>query len=98
MHCERVSGIYQTQIWYGDALSLFFFLSLSLSLSLSFSVSLFLSLSLSLVRINNGPMVLVNPVTLDGKTFVPCSYGYAMTIRRSQGSTLELGASVSVCW
>jgi hypothetical protein len=96
MHCERVSGIYQTQIWYGDALSLFFFLSLSLSLFLCLSLSL--SLSLSLVRINNGPMVLVNPVTLDGKTFVPCSYGYAMTIRRSQGSTLELGASVSVCW
>ena len=96
MHCERVSGIYQTQIWYGDALSLFFFLSRSLSLFLCLSLSL--SLSLSLVRINNGPMVLVNPVTLDGKTFVPCSYGYAMTIRRSQGSTLELGASVSVCW
>jgi len=36
--------------------------------------------------------VLVHPVNLDGKTFVPCSYGYAMTIRRSQGSTLELGA------
>ena len=76
--------------------SLSFFFSLSLSLFLCLSLSL--SLSLSLVRINNGPMVLVNPVTLDGKTFVPCSYGYAMTIRRSQGSTLELGASVSVCW
>ena len=78
--------------------SLSFFFSLSLSLSLFLCLSLSLSLSLSLVRINNGPMVLVKPVTLDGKTFVPCSYGYAMTIRRSQGSTLELGASVSVCW
>ncbi len=33
--------------------------------------------------------ILVHPITMDGKTFVPFCYGYAMTIRRSQGSTLE---------
>ena len=32
---------------------------------------------------------LVHPVSFDGQHFMPYCYGYAMTIRRAQGSTLD---------
>ena len=40
------------------------------------------------VKTPSGMRILVHPVRMDGRTFVPFCYGYAMTIRRSQGSTL----------
>ena len=40
-------------------------------------------------------MLVVHPVAQDGKIFMPCGYGYAMTIRRAQGSTLGL---VAICF
>ena len=36
-------------------------------------------------------MVLVHPVEEDGARFLPCCYGYATTIRRAQGASLEHG-------
>jgi hypothetical protein len=36
-----------------------------------------------------GVRLLVHPVRYDGATFMPYIYGYAMTMRRAQGSTLE---------
>jgi len=43
-------------------------------------------------RLSTGAMVLVHPITIGQRTFLPCCYGYATTIRRSQGSSLHLGA------
>jgi hypothetical protein len=43
------------------------------------------------VRLTSGTMCLVHPIHVDGRTFLPCCYGYATTIRRAQGSTLHLG-------
>ena len=37
----------------------------------------------------HGVRLLVHPVHVDGKMFMPASYAYAMTIRRAQGSTLD---------
>ncbi len=37
-----------------------------------------------------GVRILVHPVMYDGEHFMPFCYGYAMTIRRSQGSTMEM--------
>ena len=36
--------------------------------------------------------LLVHPITDGGDYFLPCTYGYATTIRRAQGSSLGLGA------
>ena len=36
-----------------------------------------------------GHVLLVHPVRIDGVTFLPCAYGYATTIRKAQGSTLD---------
>ena len=33
--------------------------------------------------------LLIHPVSMDGETFMPVTYAYAITIRRAQGSTLE---------
>ena len=33
------------------------------------------------MKLTHGSMVLVHPIHADGKTFLPCAYGYAMTIR-----------------
>jgi hypothetical protein len=33
------------------------------------------------MRLTHGALVLVHPITQDGSTFLPCAYGYAMTIR-----------------
>ena len=35
--------------------------------------------------------MLVHPIEEDGQTFLPCCYGYATTIRRAQGASLEQG-------
>lgn len=34
------------------------------------------------MRLTHGAMVLVHPIFAEGRTFLPCAYGYAMTIRR----------------
>ena len=36
-----------------------------------------------------GNMVLVHPMKENGYTFLPCCYGYATTLRRAQGASLE---------
>lgn len=40
---------------------------------------------------DTGNMVLVHPMEEDGQLFLPCCYGYATTIRRAQGASLEQG-------
>ena len=42
------------------------------------------------LRSNNDVRILVHPVHVDGRTFLPCAYAYATTIRRAQGSTLQV--------
>ena len=45
------------------------------------------------MRLSSGVMVLVHPIHAGGEQpFLPCTYGYATTIRRAQGSSLEQGA------
>lgn len=39
------------------------------------------------VKICTGVMVRVHPIFHDTRCFVPCTYGYATTIRRAQGDT-----------
>ena len=60
-----------------------------------------LSMTIFSVKLSSGTMVLVHPIVEewrdeDGGTyrrsFLPCSYGYSTTIRRAQGSTMDLGA------
>lgn len=48
------------------------------------------------LKTDRGVMLLVHPVAQDGQVFMPCSYGYAMTIRRAQGSTLGIVALCAV--
>ena len=36
-------------------------------------------------------MVLIHPMEENGMTFLPCCYGYATTIRRAQGASLDIG-------
>ena len=44
------------------------------------------------VRLNEtGNMVIVSPIHEDGQVFLPCCYGYATTIRRVQGASLNYG-------
>ena len=38
-----------------------------------------------------GNMVIVSPMEEDGQVFLPCCYGYATTIRRVQGASLNYG-------
>ena len=38
-----------------------------------------------------GNMVLVHPIEENGELFLPCCYGYATTIRRAQGASLDQG-------
>ncbi|CAK0851570.1 unnamed protein product, partial [Prorocentrum cordatum] len=44
------------------------------------------------LRTTENTRLLVHYVFADGQKFMPCTYGWAMTIRRSQGSTLDMGA------
>ena len=39
----------------------------------------------------SGNYVLVHPMLEDGAVFLPCCYGYATTIRRAQGASLDMG-------
>ena len=41
--------------------------------------------------VGTGNLVLVHPMFEDGATFLPCCYGYATTVRRAQGASLDLG-------
>jgi hypothetical protein len=41
--------------------------------------------------IGTGNMVLVHPMEEDGQIFLPCCYGYATTVRRAQGWSLDMG-------
>ena len=41
--------------------------------------------------LETGNMVIVSPMEEDGQVFLPCCYGYATTIRRVQGASLNYG-------
>ena len=41
--------------------------------------------------VGTGNLVLVHPIYEDGATFLPCCYGYATTVRRAQGASLDHG-------
>ena len=41
--------------------------------------------------LGTGNMVLVHPMEEEGQVFLPCCYGYATTVRRAQGASLEQG-------
>jgi len=43
------------------------------------------------VLLSSGSRVVVHPIRMGRKTFLPCCYGYATTIRRAQGSSISLG-------
>ena len=48
-----------------------------------------LSSVVAVVQLKNGKLLLLHPVS-DGKgTFLPCAYGYATTIRKAQGASLD---------
>ena len=48
--------------------------------------------SVAILRLTTGNLVLLHPVSADGEgSFLPCTYGYATTIRRAQGSSLGMG-------
>ena len=42
--------------------------------------------------IGSGNLVLVHPMQENGIRFLPCCYGYAATIRRAQGASLDRGS------
>ena len=45
-----------------------------------------------IVRLTTGNLILLHPVSGGGEgTFMPCTYGYATTIRRAQGQSLAMG-------
>ena len=41
------------------------------------------------MRLTHGAMVVVHPIRVDDKCFLPCVYGYAMTTRKAQGSSMD---------
>jgi len=43
------------------------------------------------VELSTGSMILVHPLREYDRSFLPCTYGYATTIRRAQGATLDHG-------
>ena len=43
------------------------------------------------VLLDSGTMVIVHPIRVDTLWFLPCTYGYATTIRRAQGATYYHG-------
>ena len=43
------------------------------------------------VQLSTGVMVLVHPIWNNKRCFLPCTYGYATTIRRAQGATYHHG-------
>ena len=42
-----------------------------------------------LLQPKHQPPILVHPITYKGRKFLPVSYGYATTMRRAQGATLD---------
>ena len=50
-----------------------------------------LSDAIFILRLTTGVLLLVHPVTVGEQTFLPCAYGYATTIRKAQGQSLDLG-------
>ena len=40
---------------------------------------------------SSGDLVLVHPVEEKGQRFLPLTYGYATTVRRAQGASLDMG-------
>jgi len=43
------------------------------------------------MRLTTGAMILVHPVRSGDVVHLPCAYGYATTIRRAQGQSLDIG-------
>jgi hypothetical protein len=41
--------------------------------------------------LGTGNLVLIHPMEEEGQVFLPCCYGYATTIRRAQGASLDAG-------
>ena len=41
--------------------------------------------------VSSGSLVLVHPVEEKGQRFLPLTYGYATTVRRAQGASLDMG-------
>ena len=41
--------------------------------------------------VSSGNLVLVHPVEDKGQRFLPLTYGYATTVRRAQGASLDMG-------
>ena len=49
-----------------------------------------LARNVATVQLQSGRIVLLHPVTTeDGATFLPCAYGYATTMRKAQGASLD---------
>ena len=48
-----------------------------------------LSRDVAVVELASGKLCLLHPVTIGEKTFLPCAYGYATTIRKAQGASLD---------
>ena len=48
--------------------------------------------------VESGNMVLIHPMEENGVTFLPCCYGYATTIRRAQGASLDIGCVYFEQW
>jgi hypothetical protein len=46
--------------------------------------------SVFVLNSTHGVKILVHPVVINGRQFLPVAYGYATTIRRSQGMTLDM--------
>ena len=44
-----------------------------------------------ILKLTTGTLVLVHPIAVAGRVVLPCSYGYATTIRKSQGASLAAG-------
>ena len=61
--------------------------------SLTIKMGEVLSRHTCVVKLSSGALALLHPVSGDGERhlFLPCVYGYATTIRRAQGATLQLG-------
>ena len=39
--------------------------------------------------LTSGIMLLVHPICVGGRIFLPCSYGYAVTVRKAQGASRD---------
>ena len=52
------------------------------------SVRTVLSRCVAVVKLLSGKFCLLHPVSDGARSFLPCSYGYATTIRKSQGASL----------